>query len=521
MPVTDQLSPFVVSCDGGLLLDRSSFAIYPGAAFELQNYEPNIAGGYRRISGFEKYSTTALSGTGKILGLVTLGNSVIGARGANVEHGTGTTWTSITGARTNAKKYVFDKYNWTGTEVLIMADSVNPAATWDGSTYILMNGALGTGSGTAPTAPVTVQEHRNHIFYGQDHLLTFTAPFDANDFTPGAGAGQIVVPEGIVTIKSWRDVLFIFCSNSIYQLAGSSVDDFVLKPVTKNIGIRAKFSVQEIKGDLIYLAPDGLRNIAGTDKLDDTELGTISKTIQERLQGVTESTDDSEDISSLVIRNKTQYRTWFPQTAQSAASTTGLMAVFKRKFSTTTQIENPEETAGGWEFADLLGFKPSVAYSDFISGIETVFHGDFSNGLVYKQESSLDTFDGTNINARFRSPDLILGDIGIRKNIQRVILHLDNEGTTDSTLIVSYNFDDPDTPQPSSYSISNTAGGATYGALTSVYGTSAYNIPLLNIQRQSVEGSGFTVAIRINDTNGGNPYTIKGFQIEFVPDGRR
>ena len=52
-----QLSPFVFACQGGLVLDQSTFAMQPGMALELQNFEPDIRGGYRRISGYTKWNS--------------------------------------------------------------------------------------------------------------------------------------------------------------------------------------------------------------------------------------------------------------------------------------------------------------------------------------------------------------------------------------------------------------------------------------------------------------------------------
>ena len=52
-----QLSPYVFACQGGLVLDQSTFAMQPGMALELQNFEPDIRGGYRRISGYAKWNT--------------------------------------------------------------------------------------------------------------------------------------------------------------------------------------------------------------------------------------------------------------------------------------------------------------------------------------------------------------------------------------------------------------------------------------------------------------------------------
>ena len=51
------LSPFVFACQGGLVLDQSTFAMQPGMALELQNFEPDIRGGYRRISGYTKWNS--------------------------------------------------------------------------------------------------------------------------------------------------------------------------------------------------------------------------------------------------------------------------------------------------------------------------------------------------------------------------------------------------------------------------------------------------------------------------------
>jgi len=42
----------------------------PGEAMELRNFEPDIGGGYRRISGFAKFNTNAVTSgttTGSIL----------------------------------------------------------------------------------------------------------------------------------------------------------------------------------------------------------------------------------------------------------------------------------------------------------------------------------------------------------------------------------------------------------------------------------------------------------------------
>ena len=63
-------------------------------------------------------------------------------------------------------------------------------------------------------------------------------------------------------------------------------------------------------------------------------------------------------------------------------------------------------------------------------------------------------------------------------------------------------------------------GTATYAVsgatANAVYGGSSQ--PLV---RQPVEGSGFTVALRVNDNGVTAPYSLKGFQLEYQVGARR
>ena len=58
-----QTVPSAFNCEGGLVLNRSTFMMKPGEALELQNFEPDIEGGYRRINGFSKYVSAVVPQT--------------------------------------------------------------------------------------------------------------------------------------------------------------------------------------------------------------------------------------------------------------------------------------------------------------------------------------------------------------------------------------------------------------------------------------------------------------------------
>ena len=93
----------IVSLDGGLILNKDPFTQPPGSALQLQNFEPSIRGGYRRINGTNKYillefndttlGTSGKTGSGAILLSVILGYDVIAARGAVLGKSTSTFFT--------------------------------------------------------------------------------------------------------------------------------------------------------------------------------------------------------------------------------------------------------------------------------------------------------------------------------------------------------------------------------------------------------------------------------------------
>ena len=483
------------------MLDKDAFTLPPGAATQLQNFEPDINGGYRRISGFEKYDSNQVGGSSDtILGVHIYKDQVIASQGTAVYKGSGSGWTSIDTGRTSAGRYDFANFNFNNTEKVIWCDGANSPSSYDNSTV--------TDLTNAPSDPEFVAIFKNHVFFGgmstNPQEVVFSAPFDETDYTAANGAGSVRVDSAVKKLKVFRDRLFIFCEDEIFFLAGSSIADFQLQPVTRNIGCVDGFSVQEIAGDIVYLAPDGLRTIAGTEKIGDVELGTVSKAIQPRLDNI-----DTDRISSVVIRNKTQYRLFFPDDAGAVAAQPGVIGV----------IKSGVEGGMGWEYADLKGIKPSYCTSGFISSTETVLHGGY-DGYVYKQESG-DDFDGTNIQAIYRSPDFTMGDAGIRKMMQRIIWNYDNEGAVDSKFRIRYDFNSSDVPQPAEYDLTTGAAIAIYAFSTSTYGTAVYGSSGTPLVRQSVEGGGFTVAVRLDDKAGAAPISVKGYQLEFTPGGRR
>ena len=57
MPDNSLITPAVITCNGGLILNKDIFDMEPGEALQLTNFEPDIAGGYKKMLGTTAYNT--------------------------------------------------------------------------------------------------------------------------------------------------------------------------------------------------------------------------------------------------------------------------------------------------------------------------------------------------------------------------------------------------------------------------------------------------------------------------------
>ena len=508
MPELSQTGAFPFVCEGGLVLNQSTFIMKPGQALELLNFEPDIEGGYRRITGFSKYVTAVVpetsSASEEVLLVATFGSKVVAARGQKIftADAGGSSWTEIDTGRTSASTYDFERFNFDGNDKLIVVDG-NNAPTVFNTSFSATDVSESSVSGAK-----FVTAFKDHMFYAgkssTPQEVIFSQPFDEDAFSSGSGAGSVKVDDTVTGLKVFRDNLFIFCENRIFQMTGSSSSDFAVKPVTRNIGCVNGQTIQEFAGDLIFLGPDGLRTIAGTARIGDVELGTISSNVQSIFDT---NLADAGSFTSIVIPEKTQYRIFFTKSGQGENSTKGVICVLRGQ---------------QFEFAELKGIRPTATDTFVSAGNVIAIHGS-GDGFVYRQESGND-FDGTAILGRYRSPDLTMNDPGIRKNMQRVIVNYAPESSIDADLFIRYDYESRESARPAAYPLDSEDIAAIYG--TSTYGSTSassgtYGGASQPLVRQPVEGSGFAVALRVNDGGTTAPYSLKGFQLEYQLGARR
>ena len=531
--------PYTVACAGGLVKATNQIDLLktPGVATDLSNFEVSIKGGYRRISGYSKLGAgdaALVSGSiDTILGVTPYADGVIACASTGIFFSQdGESWLKV--SRSSVAGSVDDYTAFTGRSALARTSQGQVSfALFEGPTYdygMLMiadvNNLIyyfrmeGTGanintrtffsgtidpthSATKKAQHVTIHDKRLVAAGVEDNLSTvfYSSLLDPTSFN-GTGAGSITLSDQIVGIRSFRQELFIFCRNSISKLQDINGTPVVV-PVAKNIGCLSGYSIQEIGGDLIFLAPDGLRTVAGTARIGDVELGTVSTSIQPILTQLAENIDKYV-LSSFVLREKSQYRLFYTDTSVVNSAQKGIIGTLR---------------PNGFEWSEIRGIEVTSIGAGFNeNGVEEYYHGD-TDGFVLVHDSGND-FNGTDILARYSTPDYDYGDLGTLKTLHYVRVSVSAEGIVAPELQVKYDFGSSDIPQPTSnFSFGTVNPPAIFAE--AVFNTTVFGGSEAPMVRIPVQGSGTSSNFTVVTEDNKAPYTINGLYIDFIPSGRR
>jgi len=494
---------------GGLITNLSPYQQgfqAPGSARILRNFEPSIFGGYTRVEGYEKFDTATVPNTGVIRGIHRYDGFVYVVRGDDLFRSEGSGWTQISDNATygsagvtigGSGKVRFLKYDLDGTEKFMLVDGTGKPYRFDGTTFEQLTTYPSDASGSS-----FIVNFKNHIFLGNGKNLVYGAPYQDSDLSIALGGGTFYIGDTITGLIVFREQLIIFSESSINVLNGNSVADFVLQPVSRDLGCVAEDTIQEIGGDVIFLGPDGLRLFSATDRIGDFSLASVSKTIQAEILDLISSSPNG--FSSTVIREKSQYRIFGYNTGYSNDAAKAIAA---------TQLQE------GLSFNDLRGFNAFVTYSEYDGFAERIYFGA-TDGYLYQMEQG-NTFAGTDIPATFATPFIALGDPNVRKTIYKGTTYLDVNGAFDLEFSLKFDFDQPDSVQPDSILSSDAGATVTYGS--GIYGTSLYGVKQKAIYDVQTIGSGFTVSI-LYETTGTNTdavFTIDAATLQYITNARR
>jgi len=340
--------------------------------------------------------------------------------------------------------------------------------------------------------------HKNQLFFGNESRLIFSAPYDERDYSAASGGGVIDVGSTIVSLKSFRDTLYIFCTNKIFKLVGNTAADFLLQPVTENLGCAYQHSIQEIGGDIMFLAEDGLRLLSATERIGDINLAAVSRPVQKQVEVINalrpEGAAYTAFIRSIPIKDKSQYRIFRWQSNVTRANSVGIIAA-------QTEVNNNIAIS----FAETKGIK--VKSCDFSSAFDVYAFTTGEDAKLYFMDKGnrfgADVNDanvGVDIPAVFATPFFTFDDARIRKPIHKVTLYVETDNTVSISTDLKLDFENTGVIQPSTVVFST--------------GTDKGNVV-------SLVGNGFSGSLEFSNTSSVAPFTLESAALEYTLTDRR
>jgi len=512
-----QWQTFPVPFTGGLITNLSPLQQginNVGSAGTLQNFEPSLDGGYRKVGGYTKFINATLSGSGAIQALAIVqedsNQKVIAARSgtyyiANASDST-PAWASLgTASNTSFTKVRQARFNFNNAYKICFVDGVNFPAIYDRTanslTYI-----TSSSSNDAVQGASHVCTFKSTLFFGVGTELVFSAPYTATDFTSANGAGSISIGSEITGLIVFRDQLIVFAVDKIMRITGSSSADFLMSAVTEDLGCLSADTIQEVGADVMFLGPDGLRTLSSTDRIGDFGIDVASKNIRPTVNNLQ---DYATSFSSMVIRGKAQYRLFAYVDGELSSVAKGVLGT---KFI--------DQGGQGFQWATLQGFKVYIADSQFIGEDEyRVFANN--DGYVYKMDQGT-SLDGENIDAIYESPYMPINDPQLRKTFYKLDFYIKPFGAINIVAGIKFNQNKTGYIQPPTFNITDSGGTAgIYGNNDTIYNTAVYGAPSTQSYINQVVGSGETVSIRIEDNSSDASFLLDTAIFEFATDDRQ
>ncbi len=535
-----QWTTFPVEFKGGLISNQSPLQQginSIGSTTILQNMEPDRQGGYTKIKGYQKFSSTEIPGTGNIQGLKVVSNgravvarkidqAAIDATAAlssgdlnktGYYFGTGTAWTHMaTSPLTGGGKVRKATFNFDGDDKTIFVDGTNYPVVYNssGNTMSFMSSSTQHISTDLEGAElITVFD--NSVVYSKNNNIYVSGQFTEANIT-GGGAVNIVANVGntVTGLAVFREKLIIFTEDKIQSLVRTDASPFFkIEPVTDKIGCISSDSIQEFGGDIMYLAPDGLRLLSATDRIGDFALDVTSDRIFKDADDFLRSTPN---YCSIIIREKAQYRIFAYVGSQSTDTSEGLIAT---KFI--------PQGGSGVEWSTTKGIKAFVADSIYSGTSEAIMFAN-EDGYLYEMEQT-NGFDGSNIETIMETPYMPITDPEVRKTAYKLTLYTDPTGQMDLKFRLLFDFDsggDTSIIQPEEIDIGSTTGGSgvfIFGQPNSIYGGTGvlYGSKLKRVYNENLIGSFHTVAMRITSDSTNPPFTLDSAILQYRQNDRQ
>ena len=520
--MADSWQTFPLEFKGGLLKNISPLQQginAPGSATVLQNFEPSIEGGYRKIEGFSKADGNAISGSGLIRGLVRFKGAIIAARGTHLYRSTGSGWTQLTDSTSFPASTATAKVNG--------ATSSTTTLVVDNNTGTILVGMVVTGTGISGTVTVQTVTDQNTLVLSDNQSLGDNVDLTFTEKSPNiTGSGKVRFAEYSFTgtdklfIVDGNAKPYIFTGTSLVQQTALSSDfagaDFVTvhlgrlfvaidnkviysgatSATSDNFIGGNSFTMEDVVTDLItfreqliVFSQNSIKKFTGRSSTDfailaiTDDVGAIaSDTVQEvggdvmflsadglRLLGATERIGD---FSLAVVSKNIQ-----PEFSKFTANSTSFSSVtireksqyrifgFNAGFTDDASLgiigtQFASQGGEGMSWAETRGINSFVSTSSYDSETEFIYFAN-DDGYVYRLESG-NSFDGGDISATYQSPFFPINDPRIRKTFYKLILYTEPTGSVSANVSLKLDFEKDIDFQPPSIAFASSAEGTFF-----------------------------------------------------------
>lgn len=179
---------------------------------------------------------------------------------------------------------------WTGTGLSGTEEGYN---TWDGVSatataaageppdgtpkYIISHGGRMWAWGV-PTFPY-------RLYYSEFYDAESWATSVFGDTGTAAEAGSLDLdpfgdPIGICGGVSFQDRLYIMMRRAQFEISGSTINDFFVRTVSRQIGSIGHHTIVPIAGDVLYASERGILRLSSSDKAMESDYGYVSRPIK-------------------------------------------------------------------------------------------------------------------------------------------------------------------------------------------------------------------------------------------------
>jgi len=361
-------------------------------------------------------------------------------------------------------------------------DGVNRGFEFDGSVYVPID------TGMTTDTPDNMYVFKNQLFFsfkGSSQNSGVGTPYE---WTALTGSLELGVGDDITGYSQLAgSALGIFSRNSSHQLVGNNVDDFVLSPISDEVGCIIG-TVQRI--GLTYCLDDrGVVAVMPTDRYGNFEQQTISRRVQSLIDDIRQVV-----VASTTFKSKNQYRLF-------GSDGTGVCMTLLDKGYAFTRFEYPDNVACAKSGEDS-------------TGKDVVFVGS-DEGMVYQLDKG-SSFDGADIEAYMIFPFNHARSPMLLKSYLSATLELSSQIYSSFNFSIDFSYGDVDMDAHRSESI-NVDGGSGFWDVSD-WDEFSYDAAFVASPNVQISGSGTNMNFVLyskSDIDLG--HSLDGVLVKYIP----